>query len=93
MNEDAMTLDQIIAFHTLMCEAQKIIDSWDAEDDADQLGDDFEKHDLCKRYRGLDLYKISKHRRSCKWSHREEELYGFISFPLPELQGWRISWN
>ena len=32
MNEDAMTLDQIIAFHTLMCEAQKIIDSWDAEE-------------------------------------------------------------
>ena len=23
MNEDDMTLDQIIAFHTLMCEAQK----------------------------------------------------------------------
>ena len=38
MNEDDMTLDQIIAFHTLMCEAQKIIDSWDAEDD------DFEKY-------------------------------------------------
>ena len=51
------------------------------------------KSHLCKRYRGLDLYKISKHRRSCKWSHREEELYGFISFSLPELQGWRISWN
>ena len=31
MNEDDMTLDQIIAFHTLMCEAQKIIDSWDVE--------------------------------------------------------------
>lgn len=45
MNEDDITLDQIIAFHTLMCEAQKIIDSWDAEDDADQLGDDFEKYD------------------------------------------------
>lgn len=44
MNEDDMTLDQIIAFHTLMCEAQKIIDSWDTEDDADQLGDDFEKY-------------------------------------------------
>lgn len=40
MNEDDMTLDQISAFHTLMCEAQKIIDSWDAEDDADQWGDD-----------------------------------------------------
>lgn len=39
MNEDDMTLDQIIAFHTLMCEAQKIIESWNAEDDADQLGD------------------------------------------------------
>ena len=25
MNEDDITLDQIIAFHTLMCEAQKII--------------------------------------------------------------------
>lgn len=44
MNEDDMTLDQIIAFHTLMCEAQKIIDSWDTEDDAVQLGDDFEKY-------------------------------------------------
>lgn len=44
MNEDDMTLDQIIAFHTLMCEAQKIIDSWDAEDDADQWGVDFEKY-------------------------------------------------
>ena len=44
MNEDDMTLDQIIAFHTLMCEAQKIIDSWDAEDDADQWGDDLEKY-------------------------------------------------
>lgn len=44
MNEDDMTLDQIIAFHTLMCEVQKIIDSWDAEDDADQWGDDFEKY-------------------------------------------------
>ena len=45
MNEDDMTLDQIIAFHTLMCEAQKIIDSWYAEDDADQLEDNFEKYD------------------------------------------------
>ena len=42
MNEDDMTLDQIIAFHTLMCEAQKIIDIWDAEYDAEQLGDDLE---------------------------------------------------
>ena len=40
-----MTLDQIIAFHTLMCEAQKIIESWNAEDDADQVGDDFEKYE------------------------------------------------
>ena len=45
MNEDDMTLDQIIAFRSLMYEAQKIIDSWDSEDDADQLGDDFEKYD------------------------------------------------
>ena len=59
MNEDDMTLDQIIAFHTLMCEAQKIIDSWDAEDDADQLGDDFDVDEdayrksierACKKY-------------------------------------------
>ena len=60
MNEDDMTLDQIIAFHTLMCEAQKIIDSWDAEDDADQWGDAIWTraviHDFCFISRNASTY-------------------------------------
>ena len=44
MNEEEMTLDELIAFHTYMCEAQKIVDVWNDEEGTDQAEENFEKY-------------------------------------------------
>ncbi len=44
MNEEEMTLDELIAFHTYMCEAQKIVDAWNDDEGTDQAEEDFEKY-------------------------------------------------